>query len=262
MDSPSENELVVRYALKPYRKGAVVTASCPSGCGQAPRSVALSAQSSTACPRRPWATLSAGASSTPILAQNLTAAVREPLLNLVHALKSFVYADIRLLPRAGPRGATLEVRVEPRKNGRGRCFGCNRLGPTYDHQPERRFDFVPCWGLLVFLLYTPRRVECSRCGIHVEAMPWAMGKSSMTTVYMSFLATWARRLSWTETARVFASTWDNVRQAVEWVEPEDRTRIHPQGGLQPLLDLRLAHLGGEVPRQMVRHGYAQRHRAD
>jgi len=48
-------------------------------------------------------------------------------------------------------------------------------------------------------------------------MPWAMGKSSMTTVYMSFLATWARRLSWTETARVFASSWDNVRRAVEWV---------------------------------------------
>ena len=141
----------------------------------------------------------------------------QTLLNRVHPLKSFVYADIRLLSRAGPGGATIEVRVEPRKNGRGRCFGCNRLGPTYDHQPERRFDFVPCWGVLVFLLYTPRRVECSRCGIHVEDMPWAMGKSSMTTVYMSFLATWARRLSWTETARVFASSWDNVRRAVEWV---------------------------------------------
>jgi transposase len=39
----------------------------------------------------------------------------------------------------------------------------------------------------------------------------------MTAVYMSFLATWARRLSWTETVRAFASTWDNVRRAVEWV---------------------------------------------
>jgi len=64
-----------QLALKPYRKGAVVTASCPSGCGQAPQAVTLSAQTSTACPRRPWATLSAGASSTPILAQNQTAAV-------------------------------------------------------------------------------------------------------------------------------------------------------------------------------------------
>jgi transposase len=39
----------------------------------------------------------------------------------------------------------------------------------------------------------------------------------MTTVYMSFLATWARRLSWTETARAFRTTWDNVRRAVDWV---------------------------------------------
>jgi len=51
-----------------------------------------------------------------------------------------------------------------------------------------------------------------------------MGKSSMTTVYMSFLATWARRLSWTETARVFASTRDNVRRAVEWVVELTRQR--------------------------------------
>jgi transposase len=39
----------------------------------------------------------------------------------------------------------------------------------------------------------------------------------MTTVYMSFLATWARRLSWTETARAFATTWDNVHRAVAHV---------------------------------------------
>lgn len=141
----------------------------------------------------------------------------QTVLNYVHPLKSFVYADVRLLSREGIRGVRIEARVAPRKNGRGRCSGCNRPGPTYDHQPERHFDFVPLWGVLVFLLYAPRRVDCTGCGVHVEAMPWAMGKSSMTRVYMSFLATWARRLSWTETARVFASTWDNVRRAVEWV---------------------------------------------
>ena len=158
----------------------------------------------------------------------------QTVLNLVHPLKSFVYADIRLLARVGRRGDSIEARVEPRKNSRGRCGRCKRPGPPYDHQPERRFDFVPCWGLLVFLLYAPRRVECSRCGIRVEAMPWAMGKSSMTTVYMSFLATWARRLSWTETARGFASTWDNVRRAVEWggeygLEHRDLEGIHAIG---------------------------------
>ena len=140
------------------------------------------------------------------------------VLNYVHPIKCFVYADVRLVAGEGAAAVShIEAQVEPRSNSRARCCQCHRRGATYDHQPERRFDFVPLWGLLVFLLYAPRRVDCRRCGIHVEAMPWAQGKSSMTTVYMSFLATWARRLSWMETARAFASTWDNVRRAVEWV---------------------------------------------
>jgi transposase len=138
-------------------------------------------------------------------------------MNYVHPLKSFVYADVRLVPRKGAPAMGIEARVEPRRGSRARCRGCKRLGATYDHQIERRFDFVPLWGLLVVLLYAPRRVDCPTCGVHVEAIPWSDGKSPMTTVYMSFLATWARRLSWTETARSFGATWDNVRRAVGWV---------------------------------------------
>ncbi|MBU1910556.1 MAG: ISL3 family transposase [Verrucomicrobia bacterium] len=141
----------------------------------------------------------------------------QTVLNKVHPLKCFVYADVRLVPGKGAAAAHIEARIVPRKNSLPRCCRCGLPGTTYDHQPERRFDFVPLWGLLVFLLYAPRRVDCPNCGVHVEAMPWARGKSSMTAVYMSFLATWARRLSWTETARVFRSSWDNVRRAVEWV---------------------------------------------
>jgi transposase len=139
------------------------------------------------------------------------------ILNHVHPLKRFVYADVQLVAGRGSRQAQIHARIEPRKNSQARCSGCGQPGPTYDHLHERRFEFVPLWSLLVFLLYTPRRVECQKCGIHVEAMPWAHGKSCMTTVYMSFLATWARRLSWTETARAFRTTWDNVRRAVDWV---------------------------------------------
>ncbi len=138
------------------------------------------------------------------------------LLNRVHPLKRFVYDDIRLVS-GKKEPPEVHVHIVPRKNSRPSCYKCGQLGPTYDHLRERRFDFVPLWGFLVFLLYTPRRVSCNSCGIHVEAMPWANGKSAMTLVYMSFLATWARRLSWSETARVFATTWDNVRRAVEWV---------------------------------------------
>jgi hypothetical protein len=30
--------------------------------------------------------------------------------------------------------------------------------PGYDHLPERCFEFIPLWGLRVFLLYRMRRV--------------------------------------------------------------------------------------------------------
>ena len=140
----------------------------------------------------------------------------QTVLNHVHPLKSFVYADVRLVEGKGST-PQIEARVIPRKNSRACCTQCERQGPTYDHQHERRFDFVPLWGLLVVLLYVPRRVDCVRCGIHVEATPWSNGNSPTTKVYMSFLATWARRLSWTETARSFGTSWDTVRRAVGWV---------------------------------------------
>jgi len=39
----------------------------------------------------------------------------------------------------------------------------------------------------------------------------------MTRTLMCFLAGWAKRLSWWETARAFGSTWDKVRVSVQWV---------------------------------------------
>ena len=81
----------------------------------------------------------------------------QTIFNNVHRLKRFVYADIRLVPCQGA-AAHIEARIAPRKNSQGRCSRCKKPGATYDHQPERRFNFVPLWGLLVLLLYAPRRV--------------------------------------------------------------------------------------------------------
>jgi transposase len=80
---------------------------------------------------------------------------------------------------------------------------------------QRRFEFVPLWGIPVFFLYAPRRVNCPGCGIHVEALPWAASKHRLTTAYAWFLARWAKRLSWKEVAEVFHTSWDNVFHAVE-----------------------------------------------
>jgi transposase len=79
------------------------------------------------------------------------------------------------------------------------------------------FEFVPIWGFIVLLLYRMRRVDCRTCGVRVEEVPWATGKHQLTKAYMLFLAHWARKLSWQETAASFRSSWDKVRQAVEYV---------------------------------------------
>jgi len=50
----------------------------------------------------------------------------------------------------------------------------------------------------------------------VEHIPWSQGKRPMTTAMMGFLARWARRLSWRETARVFHTSWEAVYRSVEW----------------------------------------------
>lgn len=65
-----------------------------------------------------------------------------------------------------------------------------------------------------------RRVNCPRCGVKVERVPWADGKSHLTTTYAWFLAKWAKRLFWIECADAFETTWDNVfhsvKMAVAW----------------------------------------------
>lgn len=140
------------------------------------------------------------------------------LLNAVHPIEGFVYQDIRMVRTNGPNGKQIRATIRPRGNAKPRCSLCKKPGAGYDKLPERSFHFVPLWAIPVILLYRPRRVDCRPCGgVHVEDMPWAQGKSPLTKAMMCFLATWARRLSWTETARVFQSSWDYVCKAVEWV---------------------------------------------
>jgi hypothetical protein len=49
-------------------------------------------------------------------------------------------------------------------------------GPQYDRLPPRQFEFVPLWGIAVFFLYLMRRVDCAKCGVRVEQVPWADGE--------------------------------------------------------------------------------------
>jgi transposase len=136
----------------------------------------------------------------------------QTILNRIQRHHSFVYRRAQF--RDGSAGLALDIAIEPRANGRPVCSGCGRKGPAYDHLPPRRFQFVPLWGIAVFFVYGLRRVECRRCGVKAEQVPWALGKDRMTTAYQWFLARWAKRLAWQEVADVFRTSWNTVYRAV------------------------------------------------
>jgi transposase len=135
------------------------------------------------------------------------------ILNRVEKHRSFVYEEVRLREQEGR--PVLEVDLRPRVNGRPTCSGCGHRRPGYDTLSPRRFEFVPLWGMAVYFVYAMRRVECPTCGVVVEKVPWANGKSQATTTYAWFLARWARRLSWSEVAEAFQTTWERVFRSVE-----------------------------------------------
>ncbi len=154
------------------------------------------------------------------------------ILNRVERYRSFVYGAAVFVETA--RGPGIEVEIRPRANGRAVCSGCGRPGPGYDTLPARRFEFVPLWGFLVFFVYSMRRVDCPACGVTVEKVPWAAGKNHLTTTHARFLATWARRMTWTDVARAFRTTWDSVfravQMAVEWgLAHRDLTNVRSIG---------------------------------
>ena len=142
------------------------------------------------------------------------------LLNRIHPVKGFVYEKDQLVKdRTQPNGCRLDMQVRPRRGSRGICCGCGRRGATYDHLGQRWFIFVPLWGIAVVLVYTMRRIDCKRCGVKVEQVPWANPASkSATTIAMElFLARWARLLSWKQVAQVFRVSWQRVYRSVESV---------------------------------------------
>jgi transposase len=137
------------------------------------------------------------------------------ILNCVQHFAGFVYREVRLVCHQ-QQTPSIEIRLEPHRGIRGRCSHCQVPAPGYDRLPERRWLFVPLWGITTWFCYAPRRVACANHGIVVEYIPWSDGKRPVTRAMMSFLARWARRLSWRDTARAFHTSWEAVYRSVEW----------------------------------------------
>lgn len=135
------------------------------------------------------------------------------ILNRIQKHKGFVYGRERFGPSDG--SLCLEIPIRADKRCRPRCSGCGQPGPGYDRLLERRFEFIPLWGIAIFFLYALRRVDCKRCGVRVEKVPWVQGKETLCTSYQWFLAQWAKKLSWTQVAEAFCTSWESVYKSVQ-----------------------------------------------
>jgi len=140
------------------------------------------------------------------------------ILNRIERHPRFVYGAMQLREDGGR--LVLDIEIRARAAGKAVCSGCGQRRAGYDTLPQRRFEFVPLWGIVVFFLYALRRVYCPSCGVKLEKVPWAQGKSHLTITYAWFLARWSKRLSWKEVAGVFHTSWDSVvrsvKMAVAW----------------------------------------------
>src|SRR5258708_36059468 len=91
------------------------------------------------------------------------------LLKRVLPLKGFRYAGARWDEHTGQ---VIEVELAARRGALARCSGCKRPAPGYDHgsgKEVRRWQFIGLWAIPIFFLYRPRRVQCPRGGVRVEA---------------------------------------------------------------------------------------------
>ena len=158
------------------------------------------------------------------------------LLNRVEPMKGFVYESSRISTAVGTRRGSLsacapsiEIGLRAHQGKHGKCSQCLLPAPGYDRLAERCFQFVPLWGMTTWFVYAPRRLECVRCGIHVEHLPWALGKRPVTQSFAWFLASWAKLLSWQVVSRRFQTSWESVFRSVEMAVIWGRERMDLTG---------------------------------
>ena len=129
------------------------------------------------------------------------------ILNRIEKQPGFLYESCRRR-NSGPQALVITLR--PQARSKPICSKCGERRPGYDTLRVRSFDFVSLWNIPPFFLYAPRLVQCPTCGVKVEKLPWAAGKSHLTITYAWFLADWGKRFSWKEVVEVFATSWDTV----------------------------------------------------
>jgi transposase len=98
-----------------------------------------------------------------------------------------------------------------------RCGECGFRAPGYDRAAPRRWRHLGIGRLRVWLEYAPRRVECAKCGVKTEKVPWAEHRGRFTRDFEELAAYLAQVTDQTKVTEQLGISWRSVGEAVSRV---------------------------------------------
>lgn len=98
-----------------------------------------------------------------------------------------------------------------------RCSGCGHNCPGYDRQQGRQWRHLDLAGMKWHLRYDTRRVDCPRCGVVVEHVPWADVGSWFTRPFEDQVGFLAQRCDKTTVRRLTRIAWSTVGDIIQRV---------------------------------------------
>ena len=124
--------------------------------------------------------------------------------------------------------------VEVGLRGRSRCSGCGRKRARYDRLPPSRWRHLDFGERRLLLVMARWRVDCDRCGVVAEEVPWADRGSRFTRAFEDQVTWLVQRCDKTTTSTLMGISWRTVGKIIERTirrlrEPVDWTKIRAIG---------------------------------
>jgi transposase len=133
------------------------------------------------------------------------------LLNKCLAIKSTVVTGVEFTTE----GVVCDVRPTTKV---ARCSSCGcRARKHYDTRQRRLWRHLDLGGMKVHLRYASRRVDCPRCGVTTEFVPWAAPGSWFTAAFEDTVAFLAQASAKTVVSTMMRVAWQTVGSIIERV---------------------------------------------
>lgn len=99
-----------------------------------------------------------------------------------------------------------------------RCSGCGcKVRSLYDQREKRLWRHLDLAGMRWHLRYAPRRVNCRRCGVMTELVPWAAAGSWFTFAFEQTVAFLAQAAAKTVVSTMMRVAWATVGSIIQRV---------------------------------------------